>query len=87
MDNIIKIIIQIIYELFDRLDNLNNKKITLKFAKCLVIILCKLINNKELIILIYKVLYDLCFELLNYLLINGLDKIGLIKNVMLFLNL
>jgi hypothetical protein len=77
IDNIIKIIIQITHELFDCLDNLNNKIIPLKFAKYLVTILCKLTSNKELIIHIsYKVLYDLCFELLNYLLINGLDKIG-----------
>ena len=77
IDNIIKIIIQITHELFDCIDNLNNKIMPLKFAKYLVTILCKLTSNKELIIHIsYKVLYDLCFELLNYLLINGLDKIG-----------
>ena len=77
IDNIIKIIIQITHELFEYVDNLNNKIIPLKFAKYLVTILCKLTSNKELIIHIsYKVLYDLCFELLNYLLINGLDKIG-----------
>ncbi len=77
IDNIIKIIIQITHELFDCIDNLNNKIIPLKFAKYLVTILCKLTSNKELIIHIsYKVLYDLCYELLNYLLINGLDKIG-----------
>ena len=77
IDNIIKIIIQITHNLFDCIDNLNNKIIPLKFAKYLVTILCKLTSNKELIIHIsYKVLYDLCFELLNYLLINGLDKIG-----------
>ena len=35
-DNINKIIIKIIYELFNCLDNFNNKKITLKFAKYLV---------------------------------------------------
>ena len=77
IDSIIKIIIQITHDLFDCLDNLNNKIIPLKFAKYLVTILCKLTSNKELIIHIsYKVLYDLCYELLNYLLINGLDKIG-----------
>ena len=77
IDSIIKIIIQITHELFDSLDSLNNKIIPLKFAKYLVTILCKLTSNKELIIHIsYKVLYDLCYELLNYLLINGLDKIG-----------
>ena len=37
----------------------------------------KLTSNKELIFHIsYKVLFDLCFEILNYLLINDLDKIG-----------
>ena len=77
IDTIIKIIIQITHELFDNIDNLNNKIIPLKFAKYLATILCKITSNKELIIHIsYKVLYDLCFELLNYLLINGLDKIG-----------
>ena len=77
IDNIIKIIIQITHELFDCIDNLNNKVTPLKFPKYLVTILCKLTSNKELIIHIsYKVLYDLCYELLNDLLINGLDKIG-----------
>ena len=77
IDNIIKIMIQITHELFECVENLNNKIIPLKFAKYLATILCKLTSNKELIIHIsYKVLYDLCFELLNYLLINGLDKIG-----------
>ena len=77
IDSIIKIIIQITHELFDSLENLNNKIMPLKFAKYIVTILCKLTSNKELIIHIsYKVLYDLCYELLNYLLINGLDKIG-----------
>ena len=77
IDNIIKIIIQITHELFENIDNLNNKIIPLKFAKYLATILCKITSNKEFIIHIsYKVLYDLCFELLNYLLINGLDKIG-----------
>ena len=77
IDNIIKIIIQITHELFENIENLNNKIIPLKFAKYLATILCKITSNKEFIIHIsYKVLYDLCFELLNYLLINGLDKIG-----------
>ena len=77
IDNIIKIIIKITHELFENVDDLNDKIIPLKFAKYLATILCKITSNKELIIHIsYKVLYDLCFELLNYLLINGLDKIG-----------
>ena len=77
IDNIIKIIIQITHELFESIDNLNNKIIPLKFAKYLTTILFKLTSNKELIFHIsYKVLFDLCYELLNYLLINDLDKIG-----------
>ena len=43
----------------------------------MAIVLCKLASNKELISnLSYDVLLDLSRELLNYLLINGLDKIG-----------
>ena len=77
IDNIIKIIIQITHELFENIENLNNKIIPLKFAKYLATILFKLTSNKELIFHIsYKVLFDLCFEILNYLLINDLDKIG-----------
>ena len=53
------------------------KTIPIKFAKYLAIVLCKLASNKELISnLSYDVLLDLSRELLNYLLINGLDKIG-----------
>ena len=53
------------------------KKIPIKFAKYLSIVLCKLASNKELISnLNYNVLLDLSRELLGYLLINGLDKIG-----------
>ena len=75
--NIIKIIIKITHELFENIENLNNKIIPLKFAKYLTTILFKLTSNKEFIFHIsYKVLFDLCYELLNYLLINDLDKIG-----------
>ena len=53
------------------------KTIPIKFAKYLAIVLCKLASNKELISKIsYEVLLDLSRELLKYLLINGLDKIG-----------
>ena len=53
------------------------KTIPIKFAKYLAIVLCKLASNKELISnLNYDVLLDLSRELLRYLLINGLDKIG-----------
>ena len=51
--------------------------IPIKFAKYVSIVLCKLASNKELISnLSYEVLLDLSRELLKYLLINGLDKIG-----------
>jgi cytoskeleton-associated protein 5 len=53
------------------------KTIPIKFAKYLAIVLCKLSSNKELISnLSYEVLLGLSRELLGYLLINGLDKIG-----------
>ena len=51
--------------------------IPIKFAKYLSIVFCKLASNKELIShLSYNVLLDISRELLRYLLINGLDKIG-----------
>ena len=51
--------------------------IPIKFAKYLSIVFCKLAANKELIShLSYNVLLDLSRELLRYLLINGLDRIG-----------
>ena len=53
------------------------KTIPIKFAKYLAIVLCKLASNKELISnLSYEVLLDLSRDLLKYLLITGLDKIG-----------
>ena len=74
IDNIILIFIKITHELFD-VDKIEN--ISAKFAKYLVTILCKIASNKELITHItYKVLYDLTYELLKYLLITNLDKIG-----------
>ena len=51
--------------------------IPIKFAKYLSIVFCKLASNKELISnLSYNVLLDISRELLRYLLINGLDRIG-----------
>jgi hypothetical protein len=51
--------------------------IPIKFAKYLSIVFCKLASNKELISnLSYNVLLDICRELLRYLLLNGLDRIG-----------
>ena len=51
--------------------------IPIKFAKYLSIVFCKLASNKELIShLSYNVLVDISRELLRYLLINGLDRIG-----------
>ena len=75
IDNIIKIFIQITHELFIHSKDMIKNNISLKITKYLVTVLCKLTTNKELIIHIsYKVLYDLCYELLNYLLIDGLDS-------------
>ena len=51
--------------------------IPIKFAKYLSIVFCKLASNKELISnLSYNILLDISRELLRYLLINGLDRIG-----------
>ena len=62
IDNVIKKIIQMTHELFYYIDELKKEIISLKYAKYLVIILCKLTSNKELIKHIsYKVLYDLCY--------------------------
>ena len=53
------------------------KTIPIKFAKYLSIVLCKLASNKEFISKIsYEELLGLSRELLKYLLINGLEKIG-----------
>ena len=74
IDNIILIFIKITHDLFD-VENIEN--ISVKFAKYLVTILCKIASNKELIThMTYKVLHDLTHELLKYLLISNLDKIG-----------
>ena len=74
IDNIILIFIKITHDIFD-VENIEN--ISVKFAKYLVTILCKIASNKELITHItYKVLHDLTYELLKYLLITNLDKIG-----------
>ena len=74
LDKIITTFITISHQLFFVKDL---KTINIKFAKYLSIILCKMASNKELISnLSYDVLLDLSRELLNYLLINGLDKIG-----------
>ena len=55
------------HELFYYIDELKKEIISLKYAKYLVIVLCKLTSNKELIKHIsYKVLNDLCYELINY---------------------
>ena len=51
--------------------------IPIKFAKYLSIVFCKLASNKELIShLSYNILLDISRELLRYLLINGLDRLG-----------
>ncbi len=62
IDNVIKKMIQMTHELFCCIDELKKEIISLKYAKYLVIILCKLTSNKEIIKHIsYKVLYDLCY--------------------------
>ena len=74
IDNIILIFIKTTHQVFD-VENIED--ISAKFAKYLVTILCKIASNKELITHItYKVLFDLIYELLRYLLISNLDKIG-----------
>ena len=51
--------------------------IPIKFAKYLAIVFCKLASNKELIShLSYNILLDICRELMRYLLIKDLDRIG-----------
>ena len=53
------------------------ENIPLKFAKYISTVLCKIATNKELISkLSFKMIYKLCSELLDYLPIKGLDKIG-----------
>ena len=74
VDNIINIFIKVTHELFIESDI---HSIQIKFAKYLTTVLLKLATNKELISNIsFNILYKLTIELLSYLLINDLDKIG-----------
>ena len=74
IDNIIRSFLKVTHEFLSTDDF---EKIPLKFAKYVSTVLCKIAINKELISkLSFKMIYELCAELLNYLLINGLDKIG-----------
>ena len=53
------------------------KTIPVKYAKYLSTVLCKMASNKELLSkLKYQTLFELSKELLNFLLIKDLDKIG-----------
>ena len=74
IDKIITTLILVSHKLF-YLKDLNS--IPIKFAKYLSIVFCKLVSNKELIShLSYNILLDTCNELLQYLLIDGLDRLG-----------
>jgi len=74
IDKIITTFILVSHKLF-YLKDLNS--IPIKFAKYLSIVFCKLVSNKELIShLSYNILLDTCNELLQYLLIDGLDRLG-----------
>lgn len=59
----------------------NMNKSSIKFTKYLVIVLCKILNNKELIIHIsYEILYDLSENLLSNLIIENINKTGANNN-------
>ena len=74
IDNIINIFIKVTHEIFIG-SNINF--IHIKFAKYLSTVFLKIATNKELISNIsFNILYKLTIELLSYLLIKDLDKIG-----------
>ena len=74
IDRIIDIFIQVTHELFIDSDIYT---IPAKFAKYISTVLLKLASKKELISKIsYNIIFKLTIELLNYLLINDLNKIG-----------
>ena len=73
IDKIIEIFIKVLHELFIENDI---KNIPIKFTRYLTTVLLKISSNQELISnLSYKVLSQITNELLNYLLIQGFDKI------------
>ena len=74
LDKIITKFILVLHKLFYMKD-LNT--IPIKFAKFLSTVFFKLASNKELIShLSYNILLDTCNELENYLLIDGLERLG-----------
>ena len=73
IDKIIETFIRVLHELFIENDI---KKIPIKFTRYLTTVLLKISSNQSLISnLSYKVLSQITNELLNYLLIQGFDKI------------
>ena len=73
IDKIIETFIKVLHELFIENDI---KNIPIKFTRYLTTVLLKISSNEELIYnLSYKVLSQITNELLNYLLIQGFDKI------------
>ena len=73
IDKVIEIFIQVLHELF--IDN-DIKNIPIKFTRYITTVLLKISSNQELIShLGYKILSEITNELLNYLLIQGFDKI------------
>ena len=73
IDKIIETFIKVLHELFIENDI---KKIPIKFTRYLTTVLLKISSNQSLISnLSYKVLSQITNELLNYLLIQGFDKI------------
>ena len=74
IDKIIEAFIKVSHELFI---NSDLQTISIKLAKYLSIVLCKIASNKELISKIsYNILYKLSIELLSYLLLTDLNKLG-----------
>ena len=73
IDKVIEIFIQVLHGLF--IDN-DIKNIPIKFTRYITTVLLKISSNQELIShLGYKILSEITNELLNYLLIQGFDKI------------
>ena len=75
IDNIIKVFIEILHKLFVD-SNMNLNQNSIKFIRYTTSVLLKCFQNKDFINNIsYKVLYELTTDLLNYLLIEGINNI------------
>ena len=73
IDKIIQMFIKIMHEMF--IEN-NINQMNIKFARYLITVLLKISSNKELISNISnKILSEITNDLLNYLLIQGFDKL------------